>query len=172
MHPPHPAGSGIREIEMKYEVEFLNHVAAVMTNGSATDRYIEVGIAGKPYLTDNGAENMKISHEYEDDISPEEVVDFHLMEGMVEVLECRGEFYHGDRVREVAQEWLDAGFFPAQSGAWMDARVWDEGVARTLTQMGKTPKDLGDISDEIIYGWCNGDECVVWPTTDDTEAAQ
>lgn len=150
----------------KYAVEFLDHVRVVMFDGGYTDRYIEVGVAGVPYLTDSGAENMKISHEYkdEDDTSPEEVVDFHLMEGMVEVLSYRGAFFHGDRVREVAQEWLDAGFFPCKAGEWMDAGVWDSGVARTLKQMGESPKDLGKVSDDLIYSWCNGDKSVVWPS--------
>lgn len=100
----------------KYEVEFLEQVRGVMRNGAFTDRYIEVGVAGKPYLTDSGSSNMKISHEYEDDTSPKEVVDFHMTEGMVDVLVCRGEFFHGSREREVAQEWLDAGFSPIRPG--------------------------------------------------------
>lgn len=142
---------------MRYEVEFLEQVRGVMRNGAFTDRYIEVGVAGKPYLTDSGSSNMKISHEYEDDTSPKEVVDFHMTEGMVDVLVCRGSFFHGDRVREVAQEWLGAGFFPDQAGEWMDAGVWCPGVARTLKQRGTTPSDLAKIPDDTIYSWCNGD---------------
>lgn len=154
----------VGDVMAKYEVDFLDQVRSVMANGSATDRYIEVGFAGVPYLTDEGAENMRISHEHAEDTTPSEVVDFHLMEGMVEVLENRGEFFHGGREREVAQEWLDDHFFPDQAADWMDAGVWRSSVARTIETGGQSASDLKKIDPELIYAWCNGDKVVVWPS--------
>ena len=54
----------------------------------------------------------------------------------------------------------------------MIAKVWQAWVARDLVALGRTPGDLRKISDDLIYAWCNGDKAVVWPTTDDTEAAR
>ena len=91
---------------------------------------------------------------------------------IAEVLERQGEFFHGDRIDETAQEWLDAGFDAASALDWMIADVWQPSVAKTLVALDRTPYELRKIDDELIYAWCNGDKTIVWPTTDDTEAAQ
>ena len=91
---------------------------------------------------------------------------------MAEVLERQGEFYHGGRVDETAQEWLDAGFDSEAALDWMIADVWQPSVARELAALDRTPYELRKIDDDLIYSWCNGDKAVVWPTTDDTEAAR
>ena len=91
---------------------------------------------------------------------------------MAEVLERQGEFYHGGRVDETAQEWLDAGFDAESALDWMIADVWQPSVAGELVALDRTPYELRKIDDDTIYAWCNGDKAVVWPTTDDdTEAA-
>ena len=91
---------------------------------------------------------------------------------MAERLLGAGEFYHGGQVEKVAVEWIDAGFDSDTAKDWMIAKVWQAWVARDLVALGRTPGDLRKISDDLIYAWCNGDKAVVWPTTDDTEAAR
>ena len=91
------------------------------------------------------------------------------LDDMVEALTCRGEFYHGGRVGEVAAEWIDAGFFATSAKSWMDAGVWMPSVAKTLVTMGKNPSSLRGINVDVVYAWCNNDLALVWPA--DTEGA-
>ena len=92
---------------------------------------------------------------------------------LAEALISQGEFYHGGRIDETAQEWLDAGFSAEAALDWMIADVWQPSVAGELAALDRTPYELRKVPDDLIYGWCNGDAPVVWPTTDDdTEAAQ
>ena len=161
-----------------YTTEFYDAVRARIEDGSYTDRYIARTDEGKLYLTDTGSIENKISTEYTEPYSLSEVIWelapassreedlFHL----AEVLERQGEFYHGGRVEEVAVEWIDAGFDSDTAKAWMIAKVWQAWVARDLVALGRTPGDLRNISDDLIYAWCNNDLALVWPA--DTEAAR
>ena len=85
------------------------------------------------------------------------------LDDLVEALTCRGEFFHGGRVGEVAAEWLDAGFNATTAKLWMNAGVWMPSVAKTLVTMGKNPSSLRGFNVDVVYAWCNGDLALVWP---------
>ena len=186
MHPPHSPGREIREIEiMRYKVTIASeYVAAVVgetvsvNHGSwdhATDQVRGYGVV---FITANHGEDADLCAEMDDHggvIEYEAVgqTEAEKLAEMAEVLERQGEFFHGDRIDETAQEWLDAGFAAEAALDWMIADVWQPSVAGELAALGRTPYELRKIDDDLIYAWCNGDKAVVWPTTDDdTEAAQ
>jgi hypothetical protein len=160
-----------------YNLNFSDAVRARIEDGSYTDRYIARTNEGKLYLTDTGHADNKISTEMPDHYDIDEVIGFYMpaasraeeLVDLAEVLTAQGEFYHGDRVDEVAVEWLDAGFDASAANDWMIAKVWQAWVARDLVALGRIPDELREIDDDLIYAWCNNDAPVVWPTTDDEE---
>jgi len=163
-----------------YNARFAAAVQERIEDGSYTDRYIFRTNSGGLCLTDTGHIDNKISTEYPEGYDIDEVIEAlapaasreEEVELMAERLLGAGEFYHGGRVEEVAVEWLDAGFDADTAKDWMIAKVWQAWVARDLVAMGRIPNELRKISDDLIYAWCNSDKAVVWPTTDDTEAAR
>ena len=181
MHPPHSPGREIREIEiMRYKVTIASeYVAAAVgetvsvNHGSwdhATDQVRGYGVV---FITANHGEDADLCAEMDDHggvIEYEAVGQTEQLDDMVEALTCRGEFFHGGRVGQVATEWLDAGFNATAAKLWMDAGVWMPSVAKTLVTMGNTPSSLRGLSGDVVYAWCNGDLAIVWPA--DTEAAQ
>ena len=161
-----------------YSPHFAASVQDRIEDGSYTDRYIARTNSGGLYLTDTGSTENKISTEYSEGYDIDEVILLlapaagraEEVELMAERLFGAGEFYHGGRVEEVAVEWIDAGFDSDTAKAWMIAKVWQAWVARDLVALGRTPGDLRNISDDLIYAWCNNDLALVWPA--DTEAAR
>lgn len=155
-----------------YTTAFAAAVRDRVNDGSYTDRYIARTDEGLLYLTDVGAVENKISTEHDDEDLISEIVAayapaaskeeelFHLRQLLV----SQGEFYHGDRVDEVAVEWLDAGYTASQARPWMIAGVWTPSVADTLETGGQSASDLKRLGDDdLVYAWCNNDTPVVWP---------
>ena len=163
-----------------YNLDFCDAVRLRINDGSYTDRYIARTDEGRLYLTDTGSADNKISTDVPDECDIDEVIGAYMpaasraeeLRDLAEELIRQGEFYHGGRVDETAQEWLDAGFDSEAALDWMIADVWQPSVAGELAALNRTPYELRKVSDDLIYAWCNGDKAVVWPTTDDEEAAQ
>lgn len=167
---------------MRYKVTiaaeyFASNVADTVSvnHGSWDHATDQVGGYGVVFITANHGEDDDLCAEMDAHggvIEYEAVGQTEQLDDLIEALTCRAEFFHGGRVGEVAAEWLDAGFDATAAKPWMNAGVWMPSVAKTLVSMGRIPSELGNIDDDLIYAWFNGDKAVVWPTTDDEEAAQ
>ncbi len=176
------AGREIREMTMRYKVTIASEYVAAnvadtvsKNHGSWDHATDQVGGYGVVFITANYGEDDDLTDAMDDHagiIEYEAVGQTEQLDDLIEALTCRGEFYHGGRVGEVAAEWLDAGFDATAAKPWMNAKVWMPSVAKTLVSMGRSTSELHNIDDNLIYAWCNGDKAVVWPTTDDEEAAQ
>lgn len=86
---------------------------------------------------------------------------------MIDVIRHYGDFACGDPddLLAVTQEWLDAGFTPAEADLWLDARCFCASTARALARAGFTPEDAaqevtapcGSYQDTVGYCVSNGD---------------
>lgn len=83
------------------------------------------------------------------------------------LLASRGDYFHGDRIEEVAKEWLDAGFVADDASDWMIGGIWSPDTAAKLVKLGVIPYELRKVPDDTIYAWCNNDLKVVWPGDED-----
>lgn len=86
---------------------------------------------------------------------------------MIEIIRQYGDFACGDPddLQAVAQEWVDAGFTPAEADRWLDARCFCASTARALARAGFAPEEAGEeatapcgsYQDTIGYLVSNGD---------------
>ena len=86
---------------------------------------------------------------------------------MIEIIRQYGDFACGDPddLQAVAQEWVDAGFTPAEADRWLDARCFCASTARALARAGFAPEEAGEettapcgsYQDTIGYLAANGD---------------
>lgn len=86
---------------------------------------------------------------------------------MIEIIRQYGDFACGDPddLQAVAQEWVDAGFTPAEADRWLEARCFCASTARALSRAGVTPEEAGEettapcgsYQDTLGYLAANGD---------------
>lgn len=98
---------------------------------------------------------------------------------MAAVLNRHGSVYTGGHAAEMAQDWLDNDFTPAQADEWCEAGFWAPDVAAQVRDAGVTPdqavaasaslteaigedEDAGEVytDGDPIYAVCNNDTAV------------
>jgi len=165
---------------MRYKVTIASEYVAAnvadtvsVNHGSWDHATDQVGGYGVVFITANHGEDDDMCAEMDAHggvIEYEAVGQTEQLDDLIEALTCRGEFFHGGRVGEVAAEWINAGFDATVAKPWMNAGVWMPSVAAKLVAMGKTPSSLRGLNVDVIYAWCNNDLAVVWPA--EMEAAR
>ncbi len=71
-----------------------------------------------------------------------------------------------DKIRDVAEDWLDSGFTPETARQWWEAGGWDARDCGMLRDHGLTPTQCSkpakpDAPESIAYAVCNSDLRVI-----------
>lgn len=86
---------------------------------------------------------------------------------IAEILSDAGDMYAGYAPKEVAADWIDHGFAPAEVEAWVGIGCWDAATADIWRSNGLSPEQVlsaeedaqadGDYYEDLIYAACNND---------------
>lgn len=82
---------------------------------------------------------------------------------MAKVVRDHDGSFEGQRLLDVAQEWMETGFFSEQVGQWIDVGCFYPNVAFEANELGISPEQFGRITDDagythtLAFKVCNGD---------------
>jgi hypothetical protein len=69
---------------------------------------------------------------------------------MVAVLESYGPRFIGNDVAEMAQDWIDYGFSPAEADSWCEIGVWNPATAAAFRDAGLSPDEVRFAAERLI----------------------
>ena len=72
------------------------------------------------------------------------------MKTMVAVLNSHGPRFSGNHVEDMAQEWLDYDFTPAEADSWCEIGVWDAATAAEFRDAGLSPAEAAAAAERLI----------------------